>query len=287
MTLYQFQDNDQFCLLESLLVRLAPGTCHRHPLAAAARQARLIGLLDTLGVAHSEHKPKTFESVASETAVNELKTMVGEDDIVPFLLRLESADWAYALRAGSVLAKQEGLIRMEAGSFALDLASLDQFLRLDSAALSALNLLPNAREDRNKESSVHGILDQTVTKKLGSRLLAKWLRQPLMDAGRIAARQDQVEALVNDAEARIDMRAILKAVPDVDQLTGRFARGKAGLEDLYRLYVFVGTLPRLLAVLAKVDVLAEHATSLRALTDEDILGKFSVRLFCVVCAPFG
>jgi len=146
LTMYQFQDNEQLCLLESLLVQVAPSKCHNHAMTGALRQGRMEVLFDTLQISPSEHKAKAFESIATETAVRELKQLVGEDELVPFLLRLESTDWELALRAASCLAKEEGLLRMDAGSFELVLESLDQFMRLDSAAISALNLLPNIRE---------------------------------------------------------------------------------------------------------------------------------------------
>jgi hypothetical protein len=120
-------------------------------------------------------------------------------------------------------------------------------MRLDSAAISALNLLPNPREDRNKESSVHGVLDRTVTRKLGSRLLAKWLRQPLLDEKLICQRQDQVQVgglggaasatdvrarqtLYDRAAEREEVRGVLQSVPDLDQLSMRFEkpRGAGG-----------------------------------------------------------
>jgi DNA mismatch repair ATPase MutS len=74
------------------------------------------------------------------------------------------------------------------GGLGLRAASLTQYMKLDSAAVSSLNLFP-AIGDTNKESSVHGVLDKCVTKRIGSRLLARWLRQPLLDVADLRKRQ--------------------------------------------------------------------------------------------------
>ena len=55
---------------------------------------------------------------------------------------------------------------------------------------------------------------------MGSRLLRKWLEQPLIDIIRIKQRQDAVEELFNDFFLREDLKEQLKNVYDIERLTG-------------------------------------------------------------------
>jgi DNA mismatch repair protein MSH2 len=59
-------------------------------------------------------------------------------------------------------------------------------MRLDSAALKALNVFPLST-DGNKSMNLFGLLNKGRTA-AGHRLLAQWLRQPLLDLDKIGAR---------------------------------------------------------------------------------------------------
>ena len=89
---------------------------------------------------------------------------------------------------------------MDQGNYELVVGHLKQFVRLDTAAISALNLMPQ-RDDRNKFCSVYGILNHCQTP-MGRRLLELWLRQPLIDVDAITKRQETVEFLYEDSELR-------------------------------------------------------------------------------------
>ncbi len=66
----------------------------------------------------------------------------------------------------------------------------------------------------------------------GSRLLAQRLGAPLTDAVEIVHRLDAVAAFVNDSAARTDLRARLKAVPDLARALARIVIGRGGPRDL-------------------------------------------------------
>ena len=67
------------------------------------------------------------------------------------------------------------------GQFRLHHHDLSQYMRLDASALMALNLMPNPQElGGSKNMSVYGLLDHCKTSQ-GKRLLARWLKQPLVN----------------------------------------------------------------------------------------------------------
>ena len=115
-------------------------------------------------------------------------------------------------------------------------------MKLDAAALKALNLMPGPR-DGAKNMSLYGLLNHCKTP-TGSRLLAQSLKQPLMNAKEIERRQQLVEAFVNDTELRQTMQGEhLRSIPDLYRLAKKFQRKVANLEDVVRAYQVVIRLP--------------------------------------------
>ena len=65
--------------------------------------------------------------------------------------------------------------------FTLKKYTLSQYLRLDVAALKALNVFPqNSEGVSGQAGSIFGMLNQCRTS-IGARLLKKWLKQPTTD----------------------------------------------------------------------------------------------------------
>jgi DNA mismatch repair ATPase MutS len=54
-----------------------------------------------------------------------------------------------------------------------------------------------------------------VTRRLGTRLLSRWIRRPLVKREEIEARLDKVEYLVRNTVLREKIRAVLKSTPDL------------------------------------------------------------------------
>ena len=76
-----------------------------------------------------------------------------------------------------------------------------------------------------------GLLDRCSTA-AGRRLLRRWICRPLTDIPRIERRLDAVEALMAlDVQAREEVRAGLRKLPDVERLIGR-VQGIAGTRRL-------------------------------------------------------
>jgi DNA mismatch repair protein MutS len=102
-------------------------------------------------------------------------------------------------------------------------------LAIDQATRSNLELVRTLSGERR--GSLLAAIDRTVTA-AGSRLLAQRLAAPLTDPAEIAHRLDGVAAFVDDGAARNDLRALLKAVPDLARALARVVVGRGGPRDL-------------------------------------------------------
>ncbi|PKS13001.1 hypothetical protein jhhlp_000342 [Lomentospora prolificans] len=273
----EFLDNDLYSNFESLLIQLGAKECllqvdksgeDKDPELAKLRQ-----IIDHCGVAISERP-------ASEFAIKDI------DQDLARLLKDERAastlpqtDLKLAMGSAAALIKYLGVLHDPSnfGQFQLYQHDLSQYMKLDAAALKALNLIPGPR-DGAKTMSLYGLLNHCKTAS-GSRLLSQWLKQPLMSKEEIEKRQQLVEAFATDTELRQTMQEEhLRAVPDLYRLAKRFQRGKANLEDVVRAYQVVIRLPGFLGTFEGVmdeaykDPLDEaYTTPLRDLCNS--LGK--------------
>jgi DNA mismatch repair ATPase MutS len=67
------------------------------------------------------------------------------------------------------------------------------------------------------------------------RLLAQWLKQPLRDRHAIVERHDVVQVILEDTTMRQALRdEHLRRIPDLQALSKKLGRKKAGLQDCYR-----------------------------------------------------
>lgn len=149
------------------------------------------------------------------------------------------------LRELDVMGETQGL-----GRYRLEALQLAHHMRLDAAAVRALNLMPGASDSARSQMHVYGRLNACRTA-MGSRRLLAWLRAPVLDAALLQRRHDCVAALVADAATREQLRGpALRHMPDVQRLLARFSRGKAGLPDVMRLYQAVQGVAAVAAVLS-------------------------------------
>ncbi len=105
-------------------------------------------------------------------------------------------------------------------------------LAMDEATRASLEILVSSQGTR--KGSLVEALDRCVTG-AGARQLAEDLAAPLTDAGTIAARLDLVQWLHDDALLRGDLRAVLRAAPDVGRALGRIVAGRGSPRDLGQL----------------------------------------------------
>jgi DNA mismatch repair protein MutS len=102
-------------------------------------------------------------------------------------------------------------------------------LAIDAATRANLELIRTLSGEQR--GSLLSTIDRTVTA-AGSRLLAQRLAAPLTDPAAISQRLDSVALFVSDASLRADVRAGLKAAPDLARALSRLSLQRGGPRDL-------------------------------------------------------
>jgi DNA mismatch repair protein MutS len=111
-------------------------------------------------------------------------------------------------------------------------AGSSDHLAIDPATRESLEIVQTMTGQR--AGSLLATIDRTVTGG-GARMLAADLSAPLMDRGRIEARQTLVAWLHDDGPLREDLRARLRALPEIGRALGRVAIGRGSPRDLGQL----------------------------------------------------
>ena len=102
-------------------------------------------------------------------------------------------------------------------------------LLIDAAARSSLELLRSTSGARS--GSLLGAIDRTVTG-AGARELAARLASPSREIAAILARQDAVQFLIDHERVREDVRAALRAAPDMARAMARLSLQRGSPRDL-------------------------------------------------------
>ncbi|KAL6236864.1 hypothetical protein BDW75DRAFT_98046 [Aspergillus navahoensis] len=236
----EFLDNDVYSNFEALIIQLGVKEClvGQDINRKDVEVGKIRAICDNCGIAISERP-------ASDFGVRDI-----EQDLTRLLRDERSAgtlpqtELKLAMGSAAALIRYLGVMSdaTNFGQYQLYQHDLAQYMKLDAAALRALNLMPGPR-DGSKSMSLFGLLNHCKTP-VGSRLLAQWLKQPLMDLAEIEKRQQLVEAFVVSTELRQTMQEEhLRSIPDLYRLAKRFQRKQANLEDVVRVYQVAIRLP--------------------------------------------
>jgi DNA mismatch repair protein MutS len=148
-------------------------------------------------------------------------------------------------------------------------------MAIDPATRANLELTRTLSGERR--GSLLDAIDCTVTA-AGSRLLAQRLAAPLTDAAAIGRRLDAVAVFVTDSAARDDIRAALKAAPDMSRALARLSVGRGGPRDLAALRDGIQAADQALARLAQIQSLpSDIAAAMVALRrpSRQLAGEFA------------
>jgi DNA mismatch repair protein MutS len=108
--------------------------------------------------------------------------------------------------------------------------TLGAFMLLDESTRRNLELTETMRGGDAK-GSLLAVLDSTLTP-MGSRLLRRWINQPLLDVEGINRRLDAVQCCVDDTVLRLQTRDLLGKVGDLERWTNRVLQGSGLPRDL-------------------------------------------------------
>ncbi len=146
---------------------------------------------------------------------------------------------------------------------------LGQFLVVDDQSCRNLELSANIRTG-SRQGTLLGILDQTVTA-MGGRLMAHWLRYPLLDPAQIQVRFDAVDDAVVQMQTRRDLRESLKPVRDLERLGSKISMGHGNARDLTALKHSIFALTDVFAALSHLSAASytydRDTSTLHALAD--------------------
>ena len=143
--------------------------------------------------------------------------------------------------------------------------SVDEFMALDAVTRRNLELTQTIRTG-HLQGSLYWVLDETVTP-MGGRLLRRWINQPLLDLKRLRQRQQAVSSLVDDTPTRLSARQSLKALRDLERLTGRVVQSIARPRDLVGIGRTLTAIPELQDVVANLSAQGGAITELLSRLD--------------------
>ncbi len=124
-------------------------------------------------------------------------------------------------------------------------------MHLDRATQHCLELSRTLRGLRGS-GTLLGVLDETRTA-MGSRLLASWIRSPLVQIEAINARLDAVQSLYDADGVRARLRQSLRDVADLERIASRLGCERAGARDLAALGRSLTAIPPVIALLEQLN----------------------------------
>ncbi|KAB8230039.1 muts domain V-domain-containing protein [Aspergillus alliaceus] len=267
----EFLDNDIYSNFESLIIQLGVKEClvQMDANKKDVELGKIRTIADSCGIAISERPVADFGVKDIEQDLTRLLRDERSASTLP------QTELKLAMGSAAALIKYLGVMSdpTNFGQYQLYQHDLSQFMKLDASALRALNLMPGPR-DGSKSMSLFGLLNHCKTP-VGSRLLAQWLKQPLMDLAEIEKRQQLVEAFVVNTELRQTMQEEhLRSIPDLYRLAKRFQRKQANLEDVVRVYQvairlpgFVNSLENVMDEEYQTPLETEYTSNLRSHSD--------------------
>ncbi|THG18593.1 hypothetical protein TEA_019147 [Camellia sinensis var. sinensis] len=274
--LAEFLDDSHFTNVESALIALGCKECLLPVDSAKSSECKpLHDALSRCGMMVTERKKTEFKG---RDLVQDLGRLVkgSIEPVRDFVSGFEFAPGAL----GSLLSYAELLAdESNYGSYSIRQYNLDSYMRLDSAAMRALNVM-ESKTDANKNFSLFGLLNRTCTAGMGKRLLHMWLKQPLLDVNEINSRLDLVQAFVEDTALRQDLRQHLKRISDMERLMRYLEKRRAVLQHIVKLYQSSIRLPYIKSALERYDgqfsslIKQRYLDPLEFLTDDDHLNKF-------------
>ncbi len=142
-----------------------------------------------------------------------------------------------------------------------------EYMELDQTARRNLELTETLR-DKQKRGSLLWVLDRCQTA-MGSRLLRRFVEQPLLNPHDILYRQNAVAELHGRFMQRQELREVLNGMHDIERLAAKIAMGHANAPDLLSLLHSLEKLPAVISTLdgSEAKALQDYLADLDPMTD--------------------
>ncbi len=146
----------------------------------------------------------------------------------------------------------------------------EQFMYLDTNTRRNLEIEASMR-DGGKYGTLLWVLDNTCTSG-GARMLRSWVRMPLQNIAEINARLDMVQAIVNNNNARAELKLALDEIQDIERIVGKISYGNVTPRDCIALANSLENSPKVKTALMstnnpKLIELADKIVDTSALSD--------------------
>ncbi|MBI2857514.1 MAG: DNA mismatch repair protein MutS [Chloroflexi bacterium] len=163
------------------------------------------------------------------------------------------AGQSLAVRAAGAVLGYLGETQKKSLSLITTLAtySVSGYMGLDPQTVRNLELFQTSLKGE-KSGSLLWVLDQCRTS-MGSRLLRRWMGQPLLDISHLQRRQDAIEWFFRDGVLRQRAEAMLKDISDLERLVNRVRVRLAQPRELIALKRSLEAMPALKQMLGDDD----------------------------------
>tara|TARA_Y100001968_G_scaffold131289_1_gene119848 strand:- start:387 stop:3143 length:2757 start_codon:yes stop_codon:yes gene_type:complete len=108
--------------------------------------------------------------------------------------------------------------------------------------------IKHTQRENNYVGSLLWSIDKTYTC-MGARCLRRWIESPLLNVDQICKRQNIISNFLESKQLRIDTENILRAMADLERLSGRACAGHASPRDLIAIAEGLKKLPRLKSII--------------------------------------
>lgn len=146
---------------------------------------------------------------------------------------------------------------------AISLSQESDFIMIDVASRRNLELTQNLAG--GTENTLASVLDYCSTP-MGSRLLKRWIHQPLRHKKSLLNRQNAIKNLIQQ-ELYSDFKPMLQQIGDMERILARIALRSARPRDLTRLRQALGQLPQIIQLLQQHNQNQQFDTLLSKLQD--------------------
>ncbi|KAJ8980096.1 hypothetical protein NQ317_008557 [Molorchus minor] len=276
----EVNDNECFSELEALIAQVGPKECVI-PTGDSPELISLKNLLERNGILVATSKRSDF---VGEDMIQDLNRLLYfHEDQQRNASALPETKLKDAMGCLQALITFLNLTGDERNFNQYKLGTLDarRYVRLDNAALYALNILPKpgtyskelsvVNPSAAKTGSLKGLLDNCVTPQ-GHRLLEQWIKQPLNDLNLINDRLDIVEALVKNAEVRtLDCYRVYQTIKFVPSLV----KNLQNLENKCAKHMLIHPMGDILTDLQNYEQMIEQTIDLESVDNGEYLVNYS------------